>query len=155
MAAPRLTTDEERLVERYIWVLDFVSRCALAADEANWHYLMDKAGQLDGAASRLEEELARTGGQPKVRAAAVLAGVRYHGRHYRAGRLLHPARVELTVSEVGSMMLAVADEYVTDESVLEQVRQDALTIAERTDVRPDQVARVLCALAAWHLRERR
>jgi len=48
--AEDLTSMETRLAERYVSVLDFVSRCALAVDEGNWHYLWDKAGQLAHAA---------------------------------------------------------------------------------------------------------
>src|SRR5262249_1873042 len=73
--ASSLTTDEERLVERYLSVLDFIGRCVQAVDEGHWHYLWDKAGQLSGAASRLEEELAESRGKPRVRVEAVLAGV--------------------------------------------------------------------------------
>jgi len=155
MATPRLTAAEERLVERYLWVLDFVSRCAQAVDEGNWYYLMDKAGQLTGAASRLEEELGASRGRPKVRAEAVLAAVRFHGRHYRASRLLHPVQVELTVEEVGSILLAVAGSagVPADEAVLEALRRDSQGIAERTDLPPAAVARVLSALASWEVRD--
>jgi hypothetical protein len=154
MATPRLTTDEERLVERYLWVLDFVGRCAQAVDEGHWHYLWDKVLQLQGAVGRLEEELARTNARPKVRAEAVLAGVRHHGRHYRASRLLHPPDVELTVEEVRSIMLQVAsaDALASDFAGAERLRQHALAIAGRTDVRPESVVRVLAALVSWEAR---
>jgi hypothetical protein len=36
-------------------VLDFVSRCAQALDEGNWHYLWNKAGQLAHAAEQLDQ----------------------------------------------------------------------------------------------------
>ena len=93
----RLTNVEIRLVERYVGVLDFVSRCAEAIDRGDWFYLADKAGELQYVAGRLAEvageahdaaprraEAARTG---MVRAAVVR-----HGGLYRAGRLLHPDR---------------------------------------------------------------
>jgi len=95
-APDRLTSTEVRLAERYVSVLDFVSRCAQAIDEGNWHYLWDKAHQLEDAAGRLravaEEnwQQVRDGGT-RPRRAAVAAAVAYWGRHYRAGRLLHPA----------------------------------------------------------------
>jgi hypothetical protein len=150
-----LTDAEVRIVERYVSVLDFLSRCAQAIDGDNMHYLWDKSGQLLGAVERLHQELKRTGGKPKVRRGAVAAGVRYHGRHYQAGRLLHPPRVELTASEVGSIMLAVAggDALLMKQEAFEAIASDAKGIAERTDVRPDQVARVLCALRTWEVRD--
>jgi hypothetical protein len=93
--AQALTGTETRLAEQYVSVLDFVSRCALAVDQGNWHYLWDKAGQLEDAAGRLRavaeenwQQLAAGGAQP--RKAAVAAAVAHWGRHYRAGRLLHP-----------------------------------------------------------------
>jgi hypothetical protein len=151
----RLTADEERLAERYVSVLDFVSRCAQAVDGESWHYLWDKAAQLRGAAERLEQELERSNGRPRVRPGAVPAAVRYHGRHYRACRLLHPPRVELTPDEVGSIMLAVAgaEALRADETTLERIRRDTHAIAERVDVQPLAVARVLCALRSWEVRD--
>ncbi len=153
--AIRLTPTEERLVERYLWVLDFVGRCAQAVDEGHWHYLMEKAAQLSGAAGRLEEELTAADGKPKVRPEAVLAAVRHQGRHYRAGRLLHPVRVELTTSEVGSILLSVAGSagLLADEAALEALRRDSQAIAERTDLPPATVARVLSALGSWEVRD--
>ncbi len=96
MSAPeRLTSTEVRLAEQYVWVLDFVSRCALAIDEGDWFYLWDKAGQLADAAGRLArvageawEEV--SAGKPPPRTKAMRAAVARYGRHYRAGRLLHP-----------------------------------------------------------------
>ena len=92
-AADRLTPTELRLAEQYVRVLDFVSRCALAVDEGNWHYLWDKAHQLEGAAGRLvavATEAAQASGRARPRKRAVAAAVAHYGRHYRAGRLLHP-----------------------------------------------------------------
>jgi hypothetical protein len=93
--AEDLTSIEVRLAEQYVRVLDFVSRCALAVDEGNWHYLWDKAHQLEDAATGLREVAeenwtqVRAGG-PRPRKDAVAAAVAHYGRHYRAGRLLHP-----------------------------------------------------------------
>ena len=89
-----LTAAELRLVEEYVWVLDFVSRCALGVDRADWFYLYDKAGELQRAAARLAE-LASEAYQASTeghgpRPEAVRAAVAWHSRHYRAGRLLHP-----------------------------------------------------------------
>jgi hypothetical protein len=93
--AAELTSIETRLAERYVSVLDFVSRCTLALDEGNWHYLWDKADQLEDAAGRLRavaeeswQQVAAGGTRP--RRDAVAAAVAHWGRHYRAGRLLHP-----------------------------------------------------------------
>jgi hypothetical protein len=89
-----LTPTELRLVEQYVWVLDYVSRCALGVDRGDWFYLYDKAGEFALAAQRLRQ-LAREayraatqghGPRPEV----VGAAVAWQGRHYRAGRLLHP-----------------------------------------------------------------
>jgi hypothetical protein len=87
-----LTSNELRLVGEYVWVLDFVSRCALGVERADWFYLYDKASQLQRAAGQLAEvahqayQASTQGPRPE----AVGAAVAYHGRHYRAGRLLHP-----------------------------------------------------------------
>jgi hypothetical protein len=89
-----LTSNELRLVEEYVWVLDYVSRCALGVDRADWFYLYDKASELQRAAGRLAEvahevyQAATEGHGP--RGEAVGAAVAWQGRHYRAGRLLHP-----------------------------------------------------------------
>ena len=50
-----LTPAELRLVEEYVWVLDFVSRCALGIERGDWFYLYDKAGELATAAGRLSQ----------------------------------------------------------------------------------------------------
>jgi hypothetical protein len=154
MATTRLTPDEERLLERYVSVLDFVGRCAQAVDEEHWHYLWDKTGQLLRAVESLKQELDRTSGWPKVRREVLAAAVRHHARHYRAGRLLHPAQVDLTAGEVGSILLAVAggDALLADEAALEKIRAAAEAIAERTGLPPVTAARVLCALSSWEVR---
>jgi hypothetical protein len=94
---PALTDTETRLVEDYLWVIDLVSRCAQGLDGGDWYYLNDKAQDL----ARRAERLAETAGQiaqairddrpgPRPRREVVRAAVAFHGRHYRAGRLLHP-----------------------------------------------------------------
>jgi hypothetical protein len=91
-----LTGTEMRLVERYVWVLDLVSRCAHGLDHGDWYYLADKAGDLATRAERLAEvaseiaQAVRDGRLGRPRAQVVRAAVAVHGRHYRAGRLLHP-----------------------------------------------------------------
>jgi hypothetical protein len=91
-----LTSTELRVVEEYVWVLDYVSRCALGVERADWFYLYDKASELQRAAGRLAEAAheayqATTEGRGP-QGEAVRAAVAYHGRHYRAGRLLHPTQ---------------------------------------------------------------
>ena len=91
-----LTDTETRLVEDYLWVIDLVSRCAQGLDGGDWYYLHDKAQDL----ARRAERLADTAGQiaqarddrpgSRPRREAVRAAVAFYGRHYRAGRLLHP-----------------------------------------------------------------
>ena len=93
-----LTTTETRLVERYVWVLDLVSRCAQGLDAGDWYYLADKAADLAHRAERLAEvagdiaQDVRDGRRGRPRALVVRAAVAVHGRHYRAGRQLHPVR---------------------------------------------------------------
>jgi hypothetical protein len=91
----RLTTTEVRLVEQYVSVLDYVSRCAQAIDTDDWFYLYDKSAELAVRAQRLAEltaELWRTidRQRQRPRRGAIAAAVAWQGRHYRAGRLLHP-----------------------------------------------------------------
>jgi hypothetical protein len=93
----RLTTSERRLVEQYVSVLDYLSRCAQAIDGGDWYYLADKAASLAFQAERLamitgevEQDGRRSGRWPRPE--AIGAAVAHHGRHYRAARLLHPDR---------------------------------------------------------------
>jgi len=96
MTTPTNPTDAEiRLVEQYVRVLDFVSRCAQAIEGGDWFYLADKAAQLQDAASGLGRVAGETweqvsAGQPRPCPEVFRAAVAHHGRHYRAGRLLHP-----------------------------------------------------------------
>jgi len=90
----QLTPTEVRLVEQYVSVLDYLSRCAQAIDAGDWYYLADKASSLAWQAERLaqitgEIEQAVRQGRRRPRAEAVRAAVAHHG-HYRAARLLHP-----------------------------------------------------------------
>jgi hypothetical protein len=102
MIAPATPADAEiRLVEQYVRELDFVSRCAQAIDTGNWHYLWAKTLQLEDAASSLARIANRTwdqicGGKPQPRTEVVRAEVAHQGRHYLAGRLLHPTNPEAT-----------------------------------------------------------
>jgi hypothetical protein len=86
-----LTTTEVRLVEQYVSVLDYVSRCAQAIDHGDWFYLYDKAGTLAEQAERLAELAREAYDAPRrPRTEAVRTAVAWFGRHYRAARLLHP-----------------------------------------------------------------
>ena len=87
----RLTSTEARLVEQYVSVLDYVSRCAQAIDHGDWFYLHDKAGHLADQAQRLSAIARQAYDAPRrPRKEAVRAAVAWFGRHYRAARLLHP-----------------------------------------------------------------
>jgi hypothetical protein len=87
----RLTTTEARLVEQYVSVLDYVSRCAQAIDTGDWFYLYDKAGTLAEQAERLAGLAREAYDTPRrPRKQAVRTAVAWFGRHYRAARLLHP-----------------------------------------------------------------
>ena len=87
----QLTPTEARLVEQYVSVLDYVSRCAQAIDHGDWFYLYDKAGSLAVQAERLSEIAREAYDAPRrPRKQAVGAAVVWFGRHYRAARLLHP-----------------------------------------------------------------
>jgi hypothetical protein len=97
----RLTTSEVRLVEQYVSVLDYLSRCAQAIDGGDWYYLADKAQDLARRAQRLADTAAEIAQATRddrpgsrSRRQAVRAAVAVHGRHYRAGRLLHPQQEE-------------------------------------------------------------
>ena len=92
-----LTTPETRLVEQYVSVLDYISRCAQAIDHGDWFYLRDwfylhdKAGHLADQAQRLSAIARQAYDAPRrPRKEAVRAAVAWFGRHYRAARLLHP-----------------------------------------------------------------
>jgi hypothetical protein len=91
-----LTATEVRLVEQYVSVLDYLSRCAQAIQGDDWCYLYDKSAELAARAQRLAEfagELWRVIDRQRrlPRRSAIAAAVAWHGRHYRAARLLHPA----------------------------------------------------------------
>jgi hypothetical protein len=86
-----LTTTEMRLVEQYVSVLDYISRCAQAIDHGDWFYLHDKADALAVQAERLSAIAREAYDAPRrPRREAVRSAVAWFGRHYRAARLLHP-----------------------------------------------------------------
>lgn len=55
MTAPDQTPDEQRLAERYLRVLDYVSRCADAVRQGNWAELRNAAQSLARRAEQLAE----------------------------------------------------------------------------------------------------
>ena len=91
----RLTTAEVRLVEQYVAVLDYLSRCAQAVEGDDWFYLYNKSAELAVRAERLAQvtaEFSRSIERQRrlPRRGAIAAAVAWQGRHYRAARLLHP-----------------------------------------------------------------
>ncbi len=101
----RLTSVETRLVERYVSVLDFVSRCAEAIEHGDWFYLADKADELQYVAGRLAEVVGEASDDrqhPRApRTDLVRAAVAWFGRHYLAARLLHPHQADQRDPEGG------------------------------------------------------
>jgi hypothetical protein len=92
----KLTNTEVRLAEKYVGVLDFVSRCAQAIDHGDWFYLYDKASELEDVVGRLARVAGETwdeisAGKPRPRLEAMRAAVAHLDRHYRVARLLHPS----------------------------------------------------------------
>ncbi len=91
-----MTVLEDRLTEGYVRVLDVMSGCAQAVDQGHWHDLHDKATELESATAWLAEIASDATSQraqhaQPPRATVVHAAVASLARHYRAGRLLHPA----------------------------------------------------------------
>jgi hypothetical protein len=128
-----VTTTETRLVERYMAVLDHVSRCGVAIDAGDWSDLLDKARQLAHHAGRLVEVAGEVWQaiqrqQPSPRTEAVRAAVAFHGRHYRAalpavtayGGLLAEL---IEAREVVALAGAVDDERLDETDVLERLSE--------------------------------
>jgi hypothetical protein len=91
--AVKLTSPELRIAEAYAYVLDYVSRLALAVDNGDWFYLADKAAEMEYRLQQLRD--AAIDGHkatPEPRGAAVRAWVADRSRRagFRAGELLHP-----------------------------------------------------------------
>jgi len=79
-----LTTAEMRLVEQYVSVLDYLSRCAQAIDHGDWFYLYDKADTLAEKAGRLTA-LAREAYDAPRRPRTAAVGRRWPGRAATTG----------------------------------------------------------------------
>jgi ABC-type transporter Mla subunit MlaD len=91
VTAPAQTADELRIAERYLWVLDYVSRCADAVRHGDWSELDDAAQDLARRAAQLAEA-ARELHDPATapRAHVLLTIAAEHNRDSQVARLLHP-----------------------------------------------------------------
>jgi hypothetical protein len=128
--ADKLTGTETRLAERYIAVLNHISRCGIAIDGGDWPDLLDNARQLERQAGRLVEVAAEVWRaiqqqQPSPRTEEVRAAVAFHGRHYRAAL---PA-----VTAYGGLIaeLSHAREVVALAQALDDERLDPTDVLER------------------------
>jgi hypothetical protein len=102
VTTPDRSTDEQRIAERYLHVLDDLSRCADAVRHGDWDKLDTLARTLarsaDQLADAVHEQL-----DPAVspRAVVVVDIVAEHGGDYEAAYLLHPHR-PATTSRTGN-----------------------------------------------------
>lgn len=100
MSGQQLRGMELRLAEDMTAILDYVSRVKQGVDGGEWHYVLDKAGELARAAKRLSDaagyEIDHRREKPReaARPATVVAAVTREARHYSAGRALYPAPAE-------------------------------------------------------------
>lgn len=91
---------ERRVWEHYTFVLDLVSRMALAVEEDQLHYFEDKVGQLRGAVDKLFRSLTPAT-MREIRPTALRQLVRWrHTQRFRAGELLHPVAGHKSVALV-------------------------------------------------------
>jgi hypothetical protein len=128
--ADKLTGTETRLVERYLAVLDHVSRCGVTIDSGDWSDLPDTARQLQRQAGRLVEVASEVWQaiqrrRPSPRTEAVRAAVAFHGRHYRAAL---PA-----VTAYGGLLaeLSQARKVIALAQALDDERLDPTDVLER------------------------
>jgi hypothetical protein len=138
--AHKLTGTETRLVERYMAVLDHVSRCGVAIDAGDWSDLLDKARQLADQAGRLIEVAGEVWQaiqrqQPSPRTEAVRAAVAFHGRNYRAALPAVTAYGGLIAElsharKVIALAEALDDERLDETDVLERL-SDAVAAYRR------------------------
>jgi hypothetical protein len=102
VTSPDRSTDEQRIAERYLHVLDHLSRCADAVRHGDW----DKLNPLARTLSRSADQLADAVHEPldphaSPRAAVVVDIVVEHGGDCEAAGLLHPHR-PATTSRTGN-----------------------------------------------------
>jgi hypothetical protein len=139
--AHKLTGTETRLVERYMAVLDHVSRCGVAIDAGDWSDLLDNARQLERQAGRLVEVASEVWQaiqrkQPSPRTEAVRAAVAFHGRHYRAALPAVTAFGGLIAElsharKVIALALALDDERLDPTDVLERLSEAVAAYRQR------------------------
>ncbi len=99
--ALKLTSPELRIAETYTYVLDYVSRLALAVDKGDWFYLADKAAEMEYRLQQLRDAaFDGHNASPEPRSAAVRAWVadRSQRAGFRAGKLLHPAEHDAAIA---------------------------------------------------------
>ena len=97
MTTPDKSTDEQRIAERYLHVLDHLSRCADAVRHGDWDKLDILARTLARSADRLADAVhEQLDPATRPRAAAVVDVVAEHSGDSEAARLLHPHRPSTT-----------------------------------------------------------
>jgi hypothetical protein len=85
------TSDEQRIAERYLTVLDDVSRCAQALRDGDWKDLSGTADDLCRRAALLAEAAKKLAqADPEPRADVVINVVASRTGDSQAARLLHP-----------------------------------------------------------------
>jgi hypothetical protein len=139
--ADKLTGTETRLVERYMAVLDHISRCGVAIDGGDWSDLLDTARQLQRQAGRLVEVAGEVWQaiqrhQPQPRTEAVRAAVAFHGRHYRAALPAVTAYGGLIAElsharKVIALARALDDERLDPTDVLERLSEAVVAYHQR------------------------
>lgn len=102
MTASDQTADERRIAERYLQVLDHLSRCADAVRHGDWDKLDSLARSLSQSADLLADAV-HTQQDPVTapRAATVVDIVARHAGDCDAARILHPHR-PATTSRTGN-----------------------------------------------------
>jgi hypothetical protein len=102
MTTPDRNTDERRIAERYLDVLEHLSRCADAVRDGNWDKLDTLARTLARSADQLADVIPeRLDAATSPRAAVVLDYVVEHSGTCEAARLIHPHR-PATTSRTGN-----------------------------------------------------
>ena len=102
MTTPDQSTDEQRIAERYLHVLDHLSRCADAVRHGDWDELDTLAGGLARSADQLADAVhEQLDPAASPRAAVVVNIVAEHSAGSEAARLLHPHR-PATTSRTGN-----------------------------------------------------
>jgi hypothetical protein len=102
VTTPDQSTDEQRIAERYLHVLDHVSRCVDAVRHGDWAKLDSFARTLARSADLLGDAVhERLDPATSPRGAAVVEIVVEHSGDCEAARLLHPHR-PTTTSRTGN-----------------------------------------------------